>query len=275
MIPAIRLEMKKANIEMLSLKTIWIILAVIITGIAFSVAGTTNLSAPGTSEKAIITEIYYDTYLAGDTDGEFIRIHNPTESSINVGGWQITDREGVIAFPAWANIDAGDSLYLAYNATAFYEEMLQNADFEYGVDSDSTPDMIKSGSLKLANTGDEVILKDEKGEIIDVVIYGNSVYSGEGWAGAPVKGVDKGVILERDRNETTAQYEDTNTSADWDDYRVYVVGQSHFPYEMFSFDGNVTVFTSPDSSFPEIAKAIDNAQESIYLNVYLIVPYDT
>ena len=199
--------------------------------------------------------------LAGDTDG--VRIHNPAESSINVGGWQITDREGVIAFPAWANIDAGDSLYLAYNATAFYEEMLRNADFEYGVDSDSTPDMIKSGSLKLANTGDEIILKDEKGETIDVVIYGNSVYTGEEWAGAPVKDVDKGVILERDRNETTAQYEDTNTSADWDDYRVYVVGQSHFPYEMFSFDGNVTVFTSPDSSFPEIAKAIDNAQESI------------
>ena len=252
---------------MLSLKTIWIILAVIITGIAFSVAGTAT--APDTSEKAIITEIYYDTYLAGDTDGEFIRIHNPTESSINVGGWQITDREGVITFPAWANIDAGDSLYLAYNATAFYEEMLQNADFEYGVDSDSTPDMTKHGWLKLANTGDEVILKDEKGEIIDVVIYGNSMYAGEGWAGAPVKGVDEGVILERDRNETTAQYEDTNTSADWDDYRVYVVGQSHFPYEMFSFDGNVTVFTSPDSGFPEIAKAIDNAQESIYLNVYL------
>ena len=41
---------------MLSLKTIWIILAVIITGIAFSVAGTA--SAPGTSEKVIITEIY-------------------------------------------------------------------------------------------------------------------------------------------------------------------------------------------------------------------------
>jgi len=44
---------------------------------------------------------YHDTYLAGDTDGEFIRIHNPTESSINVGGGQITDREDVIAFPAW------------------------------------------------------------------------------------------------------------------------------------------------------------------------------
>ncbi|MHC1600531.1 MAG: phospholipase D-like domain-containing protein [Candidatus Methanospirareceae archaeon] len=248
------------------MKTNWIILAVIIIGIAFSVASTA--SALCTSEQVIVTEIYYDTYLKGDTDGEFIRIHNPTESSINIGEWQITDLEGVITFPSWANIDAGDSLYLAYNATAFHEEMLQNADFEYGVDSDSTPNMTKSGSLKLANTGDEVILKDEKGEIIDVVIYGNSMYAGVGWSGTPVKDVDKGVILERDRNETTEHYEDTNTSADWDDPRVYIVGQSHFPYETFCFDGNVTVFTSPDSSFNEMVNAIDNAQESIYLNVY-------
>ena len=226
-------------------------------------------SATATSHAPIITEVYYDTYLAGDTNGEFIRIHNPTESSINIGGWQITDLEGVITFPEWANINAEGSLYLAYNATAFYEEMLQEADFEYGVNSDnSTQNMIKSGSLKLANTGDEVILNNSEDETIDVVIYGNSDYAGAGWIGTPVKDVKPGVILERDKNETTGQYEDTNTSADWDDYRVYVIGQSHFPYETFNFSGNVTVFTSPDSSFNEIANAIDNAQESIYLNVY-------
>ncbi len=226
-------------------------------------------SATATSPAPIITEVYYDTYLAGDTNGEFIRIHNPTESSINVGGWQITDTEGVITFPEWANINAEGSLYLAYNATAFYEEMLLGADFEYCVNSDnSTPNMIKSGSLKLANTGDEVIMNNSEGETIDVVIYGNSGYAGACWSGAPVKDVHEGVILERDRNETTGQYEDTNTSADWDDYRVYVVGQSHFPYETFRFNGNVTVFTSPDSSFSAIGNAIDDAQESIYLNVY-------
>ncbi len=216
----------------------------------------------------IITEVYYDTYLEGDTSGEFIRIHNPTESSINIGGWQITDLEDVITFPEWANINAGSSLYLAYNATAFYEEMLQEADFGYGVDSNTTPDMAKSGSLMLNNAGDEVILEDNEGKIIDVVVYGSSDYTGAGWIGTPVKGVNTGVILERDRNKTTGQYEDTNTSSDWNDYRVYVVGQSHFSYETFSFSGNVTVFTSPDSSFIEIANAIDNAQESIYLNVY-------
>ncbi|MFZ2071693.1 MAG: phospholipase D-like domain-containing protein [Halobacteriota archaeon] len=248
-----------------------ILILILIIGIAFNVegTGTANSSAPGMSEKVIITEIYYNTYLKGDTHGEFIRIHNPTESSINIGGWQITDVEGVITFPSWLNIDAGDSLYLAYNATAFYEEMLQNADFEHGVDSDSTPNMGRYKTLILANNGDEVILKDEKGEIIDVVIYGNSVYAGAGWSGIPVKDTDEGVILARDRNETTGQqYEDRNSSADWDDYRVYVVGQSYFPYKTFNFRGNVTVFTSPDSSFNEIANAIDTAEESIYLNVY-------
>ena len=238
--------------------------AVIFAAAAFVYLG---CSSAATSCAPIITEVYYDTYLKNDLD-EFIRIHNPAESSIDVGGWQITDREGVIIFPAWTNLDAGASLYLVYNATAFYEEMLMEAEFEYGVDSDSTPNMIKSGSLRLANRGDEVILTDDEGEIIDVVIYGNSDYIGAGWTKTPVKDTDEGVILERDRNETTGQYEDENSSVDWDDYRVYVIGQSHFPHETFDFNGNVTVFTSPDRSFNEIVNAVDNAQDSIYLNIY-------
>ncbi len=226
-----------------------------------------------TPEQILIVEVYSDTYLYRDTAGEFVRIHNPTESSINIGGWQITDREGIITFPEWANISAGDSLYLAYNATAFYEEMLVRADFEYGnKDSGPTPDMDKWGrGLELRDEGDEVILRDDKGETndpIDVVVYGTSTYSGAGWTGPSVKGVGKGIILERDRNETTGQYEDTDSAADWNDYRIYVIGQSHFPYMTFNFNGTVTVFTSPDSSFKELTNAIDNANESIYLNVY-------
>ncbi|MCW3129272.1 MAG: phospholipase D-like domain-containing protein [Methanophagales archaeon] len=225
-----------------------------------------------TPEQILIVEVYPDTYLYRDTAGEFIRIHNPSERSINIGGWQITDREGIITFPEWANISADESLYLAYNATAFFDEMLLKPDFEYGrkVDSDPTPNMINTyKDIKLANKGDEVILKNDKGEIIDVVIYGNSDYTGAGWTGLPVKDAEEGIILERDRNETTGQYEHTDSAADWDDYRIYVIGQSHFPYVTFNFKGNVTVFTSPDSSFKELANAIDNAKESIYLNVYL------
>jgi cardiolipin synthase len=225
-------------------------------------------TAVGSAQNPVITEVYYDTYLNGDTDGEFIRIHNPTGNPINIGGWQITDREGAIIFPGWADIPAGGSLYLAYNATAFYDEMLLKSDFEYGVDSDPTPNMIKEGGLKLNNVGDEVILMNSEDEIVDAVIYGTSDYAGAGWTASPVEDAAAGVILERDRNETTGQYEDTNSSADWDDDRIYIIGQSHFPYASFNFVGNVTVFTSPDSSFRQIATAIENAEESIYVNVY-------
>ena len=231
--------------------------------------GSGTVSAVNTAQTTVITELFYDTYLKGDTDGEFIRIHNPTETTICLGGWQITDCEGVITFPAQTNLSAGESIYLAYNATAFCEEMLRQADFEYGVDSsEPTQNMAKGGRLAFSNKGDEVILKDNKGEVIDAVIYGNSRYAGVGWCATPIESVKAGVILERDRNETTGQYEDTNSASDWDDYRVYVIGQSHFPYATFGFNGTVTVFTSPDSSFSEIADAIDSAKESISLNVY-------
>nr|QNO46720.1 cardiolipin synthase B [Methanosarcinales archaeon ANME-2c ERB4] len=259
-------EERSRSVETPYIKAIRIILVFMILGTALCAEA--NPSVQDMSKNVMITEIYYDTYLKGDTDGEFIRIHNPTADTVEIGGWQLTDLEGAITFPSWTDMDAGNCLYLAYNATAFYDETLQKADFEYGVDSDSTPDMVKtSGTTKLSNAGDEVILKDEKGEIVDVVIYGTRDPV-DGWTGTPVEGVCEGVILERGKDETTGKYEDTDSAEDWNDFRVYVVGQSHFSYETFGFDGNVTVFTSPDSSFTAIADAIDNASESICLNLY-------
>ena len=223
-----------------------------------------------TPAHILITEVYYDTYVKGDTNGEFIRIHNPTNSSINISGWQLTDNEGVITFPCRTVISAGDSRYLAYNATAFYEAMQMKPDFEYGVDSDPTVlEMTKTrNGIKLHNDGDELILMDNRDNVVDVVIYGNSNYKGAGWSGPAVKDVKYGVVLERDRTEPRLEYEDTDSASDWDDFRVYVVGQSHFPYATFDFNGTLTLFTSPDSSFKVIASAIENAKETIYLNVY-------
>lgn len=259
-------EDRSRSSEIPYITAIRLILVFMILGTALCAEA--DSSAPGRSENVLITEIYYDTYQSGDTGGEFIRIHNPTADTVEIGGWHITDREGVITFPSWTDMDAGNCLYLAYNATAFYDETFQRADFEYGVDSDPTTEMVKtSGTIKLSNSGDEVILKDEKGDIVDVVIYGSSD-AVDGWTGTPVEDVREGVILKRDRDEITGRYEDTDSAEDWNDLRVYGIGQSHFSYETFGFYGNVTVFTSPDSSFTVIADAIDNASESICLNLY-------
>ena len=239
------------------------------------VAGAASNTTIGTEKgvkatmDVLVVEVYYDTYLSNEPE-EYIRIHNQGTGAVNVTGWNITDQEGTVTFPGNANttLHPGCSFYITKNASAFKEETGHYASFEYGVDSDpGVPQMIMSGSLTLANTGDEVILKN-KTVIVDVIIYGTSTYTGEGWAGSTVAGVTEGHLLKRNRNETTNQYIDTNTSDDWTNIRSYWVGQSDFPYTTYNFTGNVTVFSSPDSSYQNIIQELDNATQSIFLNMY-------
>jgi len=218
-------------------------------------------------ESIVITEVYYDTYTPYDLD-EYIRIHNPTDFPADISGWELTDLEDSIFFPQNTILDPKQSMFIAKNASAFNEETTLAADFEYGTDSlEEIPQMF-GGVLNLVNTRDEVILNDEAGAIVDAVIYGESTYVGPDWVGPPIPAAKEGIILERDRDESNNLYVDTDSNDDWDDNRIYVVGQSHFEYETFAYMGEITVFTSPDSSFDVITDAMRNAQNSFYLNIY-------
>ena len=79
--------------------TISVVLMIIASGIAVSANTTYNIDSEKdnypqmqpfenhfkpnpTFDHILIIEIYYDTYVKGDTAGEFIRIHNPTASTI-------------------------------------------------------------------------------------------------------------------------------------------------------------------------------------------------
>lgn len=220
-------------------------------------------------EEILVVGVYYDTYLSYEPE-EYVAIYNKGLDAVNVTGWNITDQEGTVTFPSNTNttLFPGCCFFVTGNASAFKEETGQVASFEYVVDSDPVvPQMIKTGTFTLGNTGDEVLLKNDT-IVLDVVIYDGSSYSGVGWTGPTVTGVTEGHILKRNRNETTNLYEDTDTSADWTNIRGYWVGQSDFPYTTYDFTGNVTVFSSPDSSYQTIIQELDNATTSIFLNVY-------
>ncbi|MBU4501990.1 MAG: lamin tail domain-containing protein, partial [Nanoarchaeota archaeon] len=220
-------------------------------------------------EEILIVEVYYDTYLSYEPE-EYVTIFNRGAGAVNVTGWNITDQEGTVTFPGNTNttLFPGDCFFVTGNASAFLEETGMVASFEYAVDSDPVvPQMTKTGTFTLGNSGDEVILKNQT-TIIDVIIYDGSTYTDVGWTGATVPGVTEGHLLKRNRNETTNQYIDTNTSGDWTNIRGYWVGQSDFQYATYTFNGNVTVFSSPDSSYTTIIQELDNATTSIFLNVY-------
>ena len=231
---------------------------------------------PSDLNSVLIVEVYYDTYLKDEPE-EYVRLYNPTCEDVDISKWNITDigskdsaYDGIVQFPENTILKAGKSIYVANNASAFQNENYFKPDFEYGVNS--LHDVLKmitlNPNIRFGNDGDEVILKDEQDNIVDAVVYGDSDYIGTGWDSKSAKGVTEGTVLRRDTDEETGLYLDTNTSSDWDSLRTYKIGQSYFPYETFSFNGNVTCFVSPDSSYEAIVNEMDNAKKAIYISVY-------
>ncbi len=217
----------------------------------------------------LITEVYYDTYRAYEPD-EYIKIYNPADYDINISGWKITDLEGVVEFPERILLAPKSDIYIAKNGSAFYEELGFYPDFEYEDSLHEIPNLIKisKSPFQLSNSGDEVVLKDSDNNTIDVVIYGSSAYSGDGWNGKPAENVIEGALLKRKSSESSGEFMDTDTASDWDCPRIYKILQSGFQYQNLGFNGNVTAFVSPDSSFNAIANELENAKESIFLCLY-------
>lgn len=143
----------------------------------------------GPTDHLLISEILYDPF--GLDDAEFIELVNPTDRPIDLSDWTIgdavnpTDFEDVRRFPAGTTILPGDSLVIATSATAFNAIYGFNPDFEIVSSDPTVPDLIDDPAwgdpaalLQLGNSGDEVLLRDPAGQVIDVITYGNGNYSG-------------------------------------------------------------------------------------------------
>lgn len=218
----------------------------------------------GAQPSLLITEIYPNTATKNELD-EYIAIYNPLSHSINIEGWSITDNEGKIIFPSFS-IAPGETVFVTRNATAFAEQ-ISNAtrkpifpDFEYGPDSNpKVGQMQTEGRFALRNSGDEVILQDKSGKEVDVVIYGDSSYTGAGWQADPLKKPREGMIFKR------KGFQDTNQCEDW---LLLPLGASYHVPEKISFYGDVTTFVSPDCSFSVLQREIDAASSSLFINLY-------
>ena len=232
----------------------------LVFGSLFLFSFTITAVAYSSSSSLIITELYPNTEQEQD---EYVAITNPCARSVNLEGWSLTDNEGKITFPQF-RIAPGDTLYVTRNASAFVEQRSSvtiHPAFEYGLDSDpEVGNMQQAGkAFVLRNSGDEVILQDEHGRIVDAVIYGGSSYKGAGWRGKPLKKPREGMILKRKGNE------DTDTANDW--VLIYFDASYHAP-ETFSTSTIVTAFVSPDNSFAVLQQEIENASASLCVNLY-------
>lgn len=137
----------------------------------------------GPVNYVLISEVLYDP--PGMDDAEFIELVNPTAVPINISNYRLgdavlpTDFEDVRIFPAGTIIAPGDTVVVATTATAFLAEYGFNPDFEILETNAAVPNLIDdplwgdpAATLQLGNTGDELILRNPAGQIVDAITYG-------------------------------------------------------------------------------------------------------
>lgn len=202
-------------------------------------------SASSSNSHILIYEV--SPYPYPGTHMEYICIYNPSEYSVKLDDYYISDLEGILNLTGY--ILPHSKLYIAENSTAFFKFMGFYPDFSYS--------QIMEGRFALANGGDEVILF-EKGEEIDAVIYGNSNYNGSGWIGEALK-ISQGHILRRE------SLEDTNTPRDWSNY--HTIAQSDFQPKWFQ--GNIEIFPYPDE-WREVIRFLSTAKNYLFIESYTI-----
>jgi phosphatidylserine/phosphatidylglycerophosphate/cardiolipin synthase-like enzyme len=225
------------------------------------------------AKKLVINELYYHS--RPGLFNEFITIFNPTNQSINISGWYITNeplkiksKQNKIIFPKNTQISKKSKLILTENAYNFNFETGKTADFEYNYDTDQKiPQMISEKKFIMSNIGKAISLKDCFNHTIDFLIYGNNTIFRNFWNGPSIPLYKEGIVLKRNFDEAGLPI-DTNSSFDWINNRAYIIGQSNFEFEKIKIRGEITTFVSPDSSFNAIVNEIRKANESIYLNIY-------
>ncbi|HWR64084.1 MAG TPA: phospholipase D-like domain-containing protein [Candidatus Thermoplasmatota archaeon] len=224
------------------------------------------------SPSILIIELYYDAH--PNINAEYVRLLNPTNKTIDVSGWYLTDKpwkqpddQPKILFPEETILPSQTSWFITKNATAFFWETAILPDFEYAVDSDPTvAQFLTYRTVSFSNTGGLVGFYTASHRLIDLVIYGDTDEYISGWEGPSIPASGQGVTLKR--NSINGTPIDTNSASDWVHHRIYHIGQSDFPVQTMTFNGEITTFVSPDNSYETITRELHNALHSIDMNMY-------
>ena len=180
-----------------------------------------------------IVEFCPDPYLHDDADEYLVISGNGLLDDIT-----ISDNHGGFRFPPGTTING--SLTVARSAQAYEQSHGRYPDFEWLDYSPDVPNVINGDPLRLANTGDELVLY-EKGTVVQKISWPGDVTPREG----QVHYLENGI---------------------WD-RRILMIGQSRFNTEVFR-NVTVTTFVSPDCSNEVFMEAINRASGTVFVNMY-------
>lgn len=180
-------------------------------------------------------------------DGEFFTIFNPCQETIDISNWSISDGEGILHLANGIMLPPNSELTVARSYSSYLRQNKVPPDCSI-IDNIEDPPFIRmSGSFRLSNNGDELVLRNSKGDIVDGIAFGDSSdisSMGNCWQGGYIPSPGRGSLITRQRN--AEGYIDTNSKSDWLALRVYRPGQSDFsPLEA---NATVTPLILPEHS---------------------------
>ena len=239
------------------------------------------LAASHKPTQVVIRAVLYDGYASGDAD-EAVQLQNNIFLTTTIAGWQINDgSSSQVRFPAGTQLTPWQTIWVARDGAAFQTHFGFAPDFETIDSSLAIPDM--EGSWPgFANSGDEVMLKDDQEFLIDLLLYEGALTPQLGWSGPAVQPYQvnglfaaEGQILQRKVEPASNQvFPDTDTAADWiQDPDDPIWGkQVRYPgWDSEQFQNTVpisssaalTVAIAPDNSYELVVAEINRAAHSI------------
>jgi len=164
--------------------------------------GENNLNGVKSLGHVVFSEVLYDSWVSGESEGEWLELYNPTGTAINIGGWTINDNNENYRIPNGTSIAAYGFLIISKGSSAFSSR--------YGFYPD-----LSNFFLDLRNSGDFLILKNSSGTVIDQVAWksGGSFITGWGSSSSPY--ADEGKSIMRSNLN-----QDTDTYLDWLSNRI-------------------------------------------------------
>ena len=132
-------------------------------GVCVAFLGVTSAFSVPLDAGVVISEIHYHPPRPDGQRLEFVEIHNPDPIELSVEGWRFED--GIrFTFPEGANISPGGYLVVCADSAAFEKDPIPGG---------STL-LLGDFQGSLANQGESIVLRDNVGAIVDVVVYDDS-----------------------------------------------------------------------------------------------------
>lgn len=249
----------------------FLIIAVLVPLLALVMLLPAHRAAAG-GTAVLLDAVLYDGYELSDAD-EAVRIRNVSEQLVDISGWQLNDGESSTAvIPPATTLAPGQAIWLAKDGAAFQRQFGFPPDFERNDTLPAVPNLTGAWP-NLANTGDQVMLRDAANTLIDCLAYESNPNEqcGAAWVGPAVYPYTpntsfgaEGQILYRARDPQTGQpLPDTNSAADWAQANGDVSNGRKVQFPGWDLDEFFWTVQVTETAVLTIAIAPDNAYEAI------------